>query len=133
MALNREALLAAASDKKNRARETLTIDGFGVVIVQGMSGTERDAWERSLIVGRGRKRDVNTENVRAKLAVRCIVNDAGEREMTDADAEAFGQLRVDWLNPIYEASQRVCGVSDEDVAELKKRSETAAGTDSPSA
>lgn len=130
--LSREALLAAAS-RENLPTERVEIKELGgVVIVRGMTGSERDAWERSLVVGRGKRRDINTENVRAKLAVRCLVDEQGQRLFSDAEAGALGQLRVDVLNRIYEAAQRVCGVSDEDIDELKKFSEAEAGSASSS-
>lgn len=129
--LTKEALLAAASLDR-LPRETLEIPELGgSVIIKGMSGSDRDAWEKSLIVGRGKRRDVNTENVRAKLAVRCLVNDAGERLFSDGEAVLLGQLSASILNRIYETAQKLSGVSDEDVDELKKASETVVGSGSP--
>ena len=129
--LSKEALLAAAT-AVHLPTETVDIPELGgAVIVRGMTGTQRDAWERSLIIGRGKHRDVNTDNVRARLVARCLVNAAGERLLTDGEASALGNLRVDVLNRLYEVAQRLCGVSDGDIDELKKSSETAAGSDSP--
>lgn len=100
--------------------------------VQGMSGAVRDAWEKSLVVGRGKRRDVDTANVRAKLAVRCLVTKpGGERLFTDGDAPLIGNLPAAVLNPIFEKAQRLSGVSDADVEELGKASAPADGSDSP--
>lgn len=131
--LDREALLKAASSPKNLPRDQVDVPEFGgFVIVQGMTGTERDAWEKSLVVlRRGVRRDINVENIRARLAVRCLVNEDGARLFEDEDAKALGNLRVDVLQRIYETAQRLSGVTDGDLEELKKSSETAAGSDLP--
>lgn len=129
-ALTKAALLALAA--ASLPRETLEIPELGgTVTVQGMSGKQRDAWEKSLIVGRGKRRDVNTENVRAKLACVCLIDEQGQRLFTDEDADALGELRVDVLSRIFEVAQRLSGVSDSDLDELGKASAPAAGTDSP--
>lgn len=130
--LSKEALVAAATERK-LPREVVEVPELGgSVIVQGMTGIERDAWERSLVTGRGARRDVNTDNIRARLAVRCLIDQNGARLFTDEDAKHLGNLRADVLTRIFAAAQRVCGVSDGDVDELKKSSETAAGTGSSS-
>jgi len=130
-ALSKAALLAAAAKALPRERvDTPELGAGEYVNVQGMSGTMRDAWEKSLVVGRGKRRDVNTENVRAKLAVQCLVDDAGVRLFEDNDVAALGALRVDVLNRIFEVAQRLSGVSDSDIDELKKPSAPEAGSGS---
>lgn len=129
--LSKEALVAAAA-VATLPRETVAVPELGGdVIVQGMSGKQRDEWERSLIIGRGKRRDVDTQNIRARLVVRCLVDEGGQRLLTDADADLIGNVRVDVLNRIFEVAQRLSGVSDGDIDELKKSSETVAGSDSP--
>ncbi len=132
MSISRDALKAAADAPL--PRETVHVPELGgTVTLQGMGGRQRDAWERSLVVGKGRRRDVNTDNIRARLVCQCALADDGSRLLTDEDAEWLGKLRVDVLNRLYSAAQKLCGVTDEDVEELKKSFGTAAGTDSPSA
>jgi hypothetical protein len=100
--------------------------GAGVeVIVQGMSGAQRDQWEASLIVGKGRKRDVSTANIRAKLVAQCCVSEDGRRLFSDEDAEELGRIRVDVLNRLWNVAQRLSGVTEEDAEELGKASTTA--------
>ena len=132
---SKEELIAAASKPQLPCEPVeLTINGVTKSVwVQGMSGKERDSWERSLFVGKGKRRDINTENVRAKLAVRCLVNKpGGHRLFEDSEAIIVGNLPAAVLTPIYEKAQRLSGVSDEDIEEIKKFSETADGSDSPS-
>lgn len=90
----------------------------GDVLVQGMSGAQRDAWEGSLVEGRGKKRRMNTANIRAKLVAQCCIDEQGNRLFTDDDAEALGKTRVDALNRLFAVAQRLSGVTDEDVDEL---------------
>lgn len=92
----------------------------GHVFIRGMSGVERDAWEKTLLVGRGKSQKVNTENVRAKLVARTAVDENRERIFSDEDAQALGALRVDVLTRLFQVAQRMSGVTDEDVEELGK-------------
>ncbi len=113
-------------------RETVYIPELkGSVIVQGMSGIERDEWEASLIRGKGKHREVNTRNLRAKLVTRCVLNDDGTRMFTDEDAAALGKIGAHVLQRLFEAAQKLSGVSDEDVDELGKPSAEAATSGSP--
>lgn len=127
--------IAAAASSAVMPCEPVTITLGGVtksVWVQGMSGSSRDGWEKSLVVGRGKRREVDTANVRAKLAVRCLVDKpGGTRLFTDAEASLIGSLPASVLNPIFEKAQRLSGVSDEDVEELGKVSAPEGGSDSP--
>lgn len=99
----------------------------GDVIVRGMSGAQRDEWEGSLMEGRGKKRRMNTANIRAKLVAKCCVDEAGNLLFTDADTEQLGNARVDVLNRLFAVAQRLSGVSDEDVDELGSPSASTSG------
>src|SRR5574343_1623714 len=81
----------------------------GDVIVRGMSGAQRDEWEASLVEGRGKKRRMNTANIRAKLVAQCCVDEAGRRLFTDEDVEALGGVRVDVVNRLFAVAQRLSG------------------------
>lgn len=112
--------------------ERVEVPEFGMTVyVRGMSGAERDAWEKTLLIGRGKRREVDTTNVRAKLVARTACDETGARVFTDADAEILGKSRVDILNRLFQAAQKLSGVTDEDVEELGKGSAPAAGSDSP--
>lgn len=106
-------------------------------VVVGMSGKARDSFEGSLVKGKGKARDVSTDNIRAKLAARCLYDappeQGGKRIFTDAEADALGNIRVDILSPIFAVAQKLSGVTDEDLDELgKKSSDEATGSTSPS-
>ena len=107
-------------------REEVSVPELGgTVIVQGMSAAQRDAFEASLMVGRGRRRDINTANLRAKLIAFCVVDEAGLRVFSDEDVTALGEVRVDVVNRIFAVAQRLSGVSEEDIEELGRPSASA--------
>lgn len=133
--LTREEILAAAG---KTTIETIHVEALGgAVQIRAMTGRERDAWESSLVKGRGKKQRTDTSNARASLAVRVLCNEKGERLFTNEEAELLGTLPAAVLAPIYEAAQRLNGVSDDDVDELEQSSApstgSAPGATSPSA
>jgi len=134
-ALTREAILAAAATK-DVPKERLDVPELGGFIwIRGMTGQQRDEYERDNMMQRKGRVQVDMEklgNARARLAVRCICNDKGERLLQDGDAFILGGLRADVLSRIYAIAQRLSNVTDEDIDELKKHSETAGvGSASP--
>jgi len=118
--ITREQLLSATTIPQERIDVP---ELGGVVNVRGMTGRERDAWEASLMTGRGRRREVNTDNLRAKLVVKCLVDEQGQRVFRDEDADLVGNIRVDVISRIFNVAQRLSGITDEDVEELGKPSE----------
>jgi hypothetical protein len=116
-ALTRESMLAAAAQP--RPAETMDVPELGgAVTIRAMSGKERDAFESAIALER--RRHVTTTNVRARLAVACLVDDQGQRLLTDADADALGELRADVLDRICSIAQRLSGFVSADLAELVK-------------
>jgi hypothetical protein len=131
--VSKGALLDAAKSGSSIQTERLFVPEMGgEVIVRSLTGSERDKFEASLMEQRGSRVTYKPVNVRASLAVRCLVDESGARMFTDDDAEALGELSAAVLGPIYDLAQRLSGMSRKDVDELKKISEAAAGGDSPS-
>jgi len=98
-------------------RETVSVLG-GEVIVRGMSGVERDAFEASCLEGRGKKQGFNMKNFRARLVALCCIDEQGHRVFSDADAVALGDVRADVIDRLFGVAQRLSGMRDEDVDEL---------------
>ncbi|ROO51466.1 hypothetical protein EDC02_6344 [Micromonospora sp. Llam0] len=90
----------------------------GTVRIRSISGAERDSFEQSLLQQRGRDRKVNMRNARAKLIVLCAVDDAGRKMFTEDDISALSRKNAKPLDRIYDACQRIAGLSDDDVDEL---------------
>lgn len=122
--LSKESLLVAGV-AANLPRERVDVPELGegsYVNVRGLTGAQRDAFEKSSWLQRGKKRVV-ADNVRAKLVVKCLVDDDGVLQYTDADVQAIGQLRADVLERIFDACRRLSGMTDEDLEEKKEPSE----------
>ena len=100
------------------------------VYIKGLTGAERDSYEQSLftVTESGKKVDVkmNRANVRAKLLVKTICDENGNRVFTDADVEALGAKSAAALDKLFEVAQRLSGLSDKDVEELEKNSNSEA-------
>lgn len=118
--LSKQILLGATKPPQEIVRVSELGDPDGHVIVRGMTGSERDAFEVSLMEGRGRKREVNLKNLRAKLIAFCCVDENGNRLFSNDDVEALGNVRADVMSRIYNVAQRLSGISDEDAEELGK-------------
>lgn len=110
--LNREAILKADDLK----RETVSVPEWGGdVVLRAMTGAERDAFEQSLFTGDGDAKKFSSENVRAKLLVRCIVNEKGERVFSDADVSMLGGRSGAVLDRLYDVAQRLSGIGKRDL------------------
>lgn len=131
--LTRDAILAA----QDIQREEVPVPewktaGVDLVLVQGMNGGERDALEASMIKGKGKNSQVNLEDLRAKVVARCAIDEDGNRIFADADIPLLAKKSAAALNRVYEVAQRLSGITQEDVEELTKNSETAPSDDSGS-
>lgn len=88
------------------------------VFVRTMSGTERDAFEQSMLAAK-KGGTTNLVNIRARLAVLCICDEKGQRLFADDDAEALGKKSAMVLDRIFEVAQRLNGIGVKDVKELQ--------------
>lgn len=116
MALTRDQLVNA---RPPLPRETVAVPELGgEIILQGLSGTARDAFEQGMIVGKGKKRDINLKNLRARLLVLSIVDESGARIFTDADQGIVGAWPAAVVDPLYAKAKALSGISDSDEDEL---------------
>ncbi|MEU7617185.1 hypothetical protein AB0B27_13975 [Micromonospora rifamycinica] len=90
----------------------------GTVRVKGMSGAERDHFEAGSLKGKGKNRDVNLANLRARLVAASCVDEHGQRLFRQIDIEALGRKSAAALGRVYDVAQRLAGLTDEDVDEL---------------
>lgn len=120
MPLSREQFLSAAV----LPIEEVDVPALGgKVRVRGLTLAQRDEYEASVIDSRGKRISLNRENLRAKLIVRCVIDANGDRLFKDEDAPAVGHLPAAALEPLFEASQRLSGLSPSDVEDLAGNSE----------
>jgi hypothetical protein len=113
--LSRDAFLAATT----LPTEMVPIPELGgVVQVRGLSAAGRDTFEKSMWVKKGKARELNMANIRARLVALCVVDESGQRTFSDEDVEALGQVRADIVDRLFAVAQRLSGLGDQDVEEL---------------
>jgi hypothetical protein len=112
--LSRDDILKASD---NEPEEVDVPEWGGSVLVRGMTGRERDAFEVSLMTpGRGGRRQLDPANVRAKLVARCVVDDDGGRLFTDADVTELGEKSAAAVDRVYAVAARLSGMGGEEEA-----------------
>lgn len=128
--LNREALLSRSALQ----RDTVTLPTMGgEVLVQGLTGAQRDKFEGDSVVQKGKHRTTNFANMRARLVVLGVINEDGSRVFSDGDVAAVGELPAADLDAMFDRIRELSGMSAEDVDELGKPSPGAQPGFSPSA
>lgn len=94
----------------------------GVVRVKRMTGAEKDAFEASLTIiqqqGGAVVQKPNMVNVRAKLAVRCIVDENGQPIFSDADISELGRKSGAALDRVVAAAKRLNRMTEADLQEM---------------
>jgi hypothetical protein len=102
--------------------ETVDVPEWGgKVILRGLTATERDDYEQAMVEtspGGSIKPKRKLHNVRASLVVLCIVDEHGEREFADADADLLGTKDAAVIDKLWDVCRRLCGMSTEDEKRL---------------
>lgn len=115
--LNRDEILSS----NDLPKETVSVPEWGGdVIVQAMTGTDRDDFERS-IYHDGIK---DFDNVRAKLCARSIIDDKGEKVFSLSDVVELGQKNCKALDRVFAVAKRLSGVGSQEILALKKNLRT---------
>lgn len=96
----------------------------GDVRLQELSASDRDMWENESFVlnaeGTGAK--FNPKHARARLVVRCIVDDKGKRMFTDDEVAAIGSLSASTVQRLFNAARKLNAISNDDLKELEGNS-----------
>lgn len=119
MRLTRDAILAAPDLP---VEEVQVPEWGGSVFVRAMTGTERDAFERESMERNGTNVTANTQNIRARLLARTIVDEHGKRLFTDEDALELGAKSAAALDRVVDVAQRLSRIRADDVEDLAKNS-----------
>lgn len=110
--LSKEAILGA----DDLPRELVNVPEWGgPVLVRTMSGTDRDAFEASLLDKEGRM-----HNVRARLVALTVCDAQGERLFGDSDLDALGRKSARALDRVFSVAQRLNGIGVQQVDAVKK-------------
>ncbi len=129
--LNRAEILAQ-DDLKTR---DLQVPEWGNawVRVRTMNASERDAFEASTVVRKGKSVTTNLSNIRARLCLLCLVDpDTGERLFAEEDTFPLGGKSAAALDRIFTAAQELNGLRDTDIEELAGESSGGQSADSVS-
>ena len=121
MHLSKDDLLKA-DDNVSEEVDLSDLPGYhGSVLIRGMTGRERDAFEVSLMQSAaGGQRVMDPRNMRAKLVARCAIDDDGNRLLTDADAAELGDKSASAINRMYTVAARLSGMADEDREDMAR-------------
>ena len=121
MAVTKESILA----HRAKLQRVPTPEWGGDTFVRVMSGAERDAFEDETYRLNGKDVSVNRKNLRARLLVRCIVDEEGARLFGDNDADTLGAQPADVLDRVYAVASKANGLSKADEEDLAKNSDSA--------
>lgn len=90
----------------------------GSVRVKALNGAERDAFEASLSVQKGKKIRMNMQNVRARLARLTCVDEKGAPIFQASDEHWLGEKSAAALDRVFDVAMRLAGMRDHDIEEL---------------
>lgn len=128
--LTRDAILKATHLK---TEEVDVPEWGGLVLVRELNGQQRDEWEASLAVQRGKQMVPDVANMRAKLVARSVVGEDGEPVFSQQDVSALGELSAAALDRVFEVASRLSGLNPADIEEMGKASGTGPADGSSSA
>src|SRR4051812_44689651 len=101
--LTRDAILAA----DDIITEVVPVPEWGgAVKVRGLTGTDRDAFEASMVKGKGKMVSQDFSDLRAKLCALAIVGPDNTPLFTMADVKKLGAKSSLALNRVYEVAAR---------------------------
>ena len=115
----------AADDCRIEKLEIPQWDGF--VYVKTLTSADRDQWEEDVVAARGRNEN---PNARARLAVLAVCDSTGRELFTAKDIDRLAAKSGAALDLILEKARDLNKITDQDLADLEKNSESAT-TDSP--
>lgn len=114
-ALSREDILEADDLDK---REVTVEEWDGEVYIRELTGRERDAFENEILTGDPNDPDVNTENLRARLLVRTLCDEDGERLFEDDQMEDLAEKSGAVLGRLFEVAQEMNGMTAEEMTDM---------------
>lgn len=104
--------------------ETVDVPEWGgSVLVRTMSGTDRDAFEASMItIASDGSRKPNMTNMRAKLVALTVVDEAGNLLFDVSDVDRLARKSAAALERVFAAAQRINGLGVEAQDDIAKNS-----------
>ena len=121
MSNNTNPLRAAILSSDDLLREPIAIPEWGVTVyVRTMTGMERDGWEASALNEKGQVAITGDAlaNLRARLAVICLVDEDGGQIFRTKDAKELGGKNAAALDRIFDVAKRLNRLGEDDIKEL---------------
>ncbi len=101
--------------------------------VRGLTGNERDNYEQSMFTTKGNRMVPKLALATARLVSLSVVDEAGKLIFTEDDVRELGRKSAAALQRVYELARRLSGLSEQDVEDLVKNSESVQSESSTSA
>lgn len=128
--LGRDEILAAV----DLQQEDVPVPEWGgTVRIRGLSGSERDQYEAWIISGKGKNRDVNLRQSRAKLVMMCAVDVDGRRLFDEADIIRLGAKSALAMQRVFDKAAALSGLDEDALEKIQDDLGNAPSDDSGSA
>jgi hypothetical protein len=92
----------------------------GTVFIGLMSAEVRDDLEQDMLFMRNDKKKV--KNLRSHFVAACACDEQGNKLFTPDDVDALGKKSAKALDRLFEVSQRINAMSDEEIEGMEKNS-----------
>ena len=116
MILDRSAIEAAQDIP---TEDVLVPQWGGTVRLRGLTGSQRDAYEASVVEMRGETRRYKLQNLRARLVALCLIDEEGNLLFSDdAAVKSLGQKSAQALDMLFAKARKLSGLSEDDIEEL---------------
>ena len=126
--LTRDAILSA----EDLHVEIVSVPEWGGdVTVRELTGSERDAYESSIVKTNGASVTVDARDMRAKLVAMSCIDEGGELLFTMKDVAALTKKSARALDRIVDVAKRISGIGDDAVKAAGKGLPEITSGDSP--
>ena len=95
----------------------------GTVRINGLTAYQRDKFEASVTVSRGKSFEINSINIRAKLLAWTLADKDGNLLFTEKDVKALSAKSGLVMNRLFGIARELSGMTEGDVEELVGNSE----------
>ena len=95
----------------------------GDVLVKGMTGSERDRFEAGVISfggDKGKGEKIDMRDLRAKLCSKTICDEGGKLLFSQSDVKELSKKSAIALHRVFKVAQRLSGLTDDDMEELRE-------------
>ena len=104
-------------------RQSVEVPEWGcTVYVRNLTAQDLDSWQCETYVTKGTNVDVNRQNIRCRLLVRALVDEAGDRIFSNEEADLLGAKNTRVIDRLYKVAEKLNAVTPGDIEELAKTS-----------